>query len=309
MTTSYAAAFAPGTLQNHLRQARTYLLFTSHYNVDPLNPTVTTLLLYIQLLANSHKNPLTVKNYFSGAKTHISHNGGNLINFTSPFITNLFKGISRLSTHVAEQAPEISPTQLMTACDILQTQGQGGRTVRAAALMGFATFLRQSNLLPCPGPAFSHCITRQDISHQPPYLWITIKSSKTISHPSRRVSLPILSTNSRHCPVKAWLEYAAALPLPPSAPGFMLSATSYLTPHIFNSFLRRALATAGYPGAHKFTVHSLRRSGARAAARGGAPEADVMDHGTWSSAAVTTYVPKKLYSLVPTTIAQVFGHR
>ena len=89
----------------------------------------------------------------------------------------------------------------------------------------------------------------------------------------------------------------------------MLSPTVPLTPDKLTIYMRAALLTLGHPLAKSVTLHSLRRSGARAAAGGGASEdAQVMSHGTWTSAAVYAYVPKKLFSKVPHVLAKLLGH-
>ena len=63
MMASYMAAFTPGTQANQSRQAKIYLMFMRAYNFDPYNPSLISLLLYLQILANSFENITTIKNY------------------------------------------------------------------------------------------------------------------------------------------------------------------------------------------------------------------------------------------------------
>ena len=84
MMASYTAAFTPGTQANQSRQAKIYLMFMRAYNFDPYNPSVISLLLYLQVLANSFENITTIKNYLSGAKTHVTKLGGDVSNFSNP---------------------------------------------------------------------------------------------------------------------------------------------------------------------------------------------------------------------------------
>ena len=79
------------------------------YGVDYKNPPDTvTLLIYIQVLANSYKNITTIKNYISGAKTCVHNMGGNVTVFSSHEVSNMIKGVARVSDHVPTQAPPLA---------------------------------------------------------------------------------------------------------------------------------------------------------------------------------------------------------
>ena len=67
-------------------------------------PSIPTILMYTQTLANTHKNVRSVKNYLSGANTFVRNAGGEIASFDSPLLANLIKGIARLSTHVPSSA-------------------------------------------------------------------------------------------------------------------------------------------------------------------------------------------------------------
>ena len=308
MAETYQAAFAPGTVQNRTRQARAYISFMLTYSFEYLNPSPTEILLYAQCLANSFVSPATHKNYLSGAKTFVIQAGGNPIAFQSPLLQNFLKGVSRLSNHHTHQAPEIPLPVIKQLCDLLAALSPDAVTVRLMVLLGFTSFLRQSNLLYTPGQATSHHLRRADVTDDGARLWLSINSSKTIIDPRGRVAIPVPAINSKYCPVQAWRTYVLRVPLPPYAPALMLDAHRPLTPALANTYLRAALSSLQFPLAHQVTVHSLRRSGARECARYGAPEAQVMLHGTWSSSAVYSYVPKRLFSIIPDKIVQMFGH-
>ena len=295
MQASYDAAFTDGTRQNRRRQIRAYFMFMTAYNLNPYAPTLIDILLYIQCLANSYKTVTAVKNYLSGAKTSLQQMGIPIFVFLSPLVANLFKGLTRLSTHVPAQAPALRLIDIKRICDLLAALGPSARVARAAILLAFATFLRQSNLLPTPSPAAHHCIRRSDISLEEDVTWVRVNSSKTISDPKDAVRIPVYKSSSRYCPVNAYVQYALSVPLPADAQAFMLTPTVPLSPQKLNSFLRATLTVIKHPQAKHVTVHSLLRSAAQACARAGASEADVMLHGTWSSSAVYAYVPKRLY--------------
>ena len=117
--TTYQAAFAPGTLSNHRRQFTCYLKFMALYKLPHFAPTVNAILMFTQFLANSHKNVVTVKNYLSGAKTFVRNAGGDLSAFDSYHVTNLLKGVARLSSHVSSSPPSLSVTEVRRCADTL----------------------------------------------------------------------------------------------------------------------------------------------------------------------------------------------
>ena len=147
------------------------------------------LLLYIQFLANTHKNIISIKNYMSGAKTYVVATGGLSWAFSSPFIPNLYTGLLRLSSHIPMPAPAIPIDTLKLMFDILATMSTDGATIQSAFLIGFALFLRHSNHLPTYRPGAMHALRRHDICDDGNCLWLSINSSKTIVDPRIRVSI------------------------------------------------------------------------------------------------------------------------
>ena len=308
MEASYTAAFAPGTHQNRTRQTRAYFTYMTAYTRPVLTPTVLDILLYTQFLANSLKSPASVKNYISGVKTFLQSRGASVAPFSSPLLMNLFKGITKLSGHTPLPAPAIDLSRFKCMCDILAAMDSEASTARAAILMGFTTLLRQSNLLPATIMGQTHCIRRRDCLVEHDTLWVTINSSKTICDPSKRVMIPVTASTSKYCPVMAWQDYVNRVPLDPDSPAFMFSSTAPITSQKLNAYMRPILAALSLPDADKVTVHSLRRSGAQAAAAYGATREQLMIHGTWASTAINSYVPQRLYTQVPTIMSTMFGH-
>ena len=158
MADTYAAAFAPGTLQNRARQAKTYLAFMFTYDFPILSPSTVHILVYTQHLSNSFKNVTSIKNYLSGAKNFILQAGGDPTPFHSPQLTNMLRGVTRLSLHVPSQAPAIPLPYFKRLCDLMEVLGGDAASARAALLIGYATFLRQSNLLLGSGPEHAHTL-------------------------------------------------------------------------------------------------------------------------------------------------------
>ena len=309
LTDSYMAAFTPSTVANHHRQATAYLSFMLAYNFDYMSPPLDACLLYIRCLGNSFKNVKSIKNYLSGVRSFLTMTGGNCINFSFPLISTFLKGIANQSMHEEHQAPPLTRRRLFQLCDDLRSMGHDGEVAAAATLFGVATFLRQSNFLPNGPHQGPHLISRRHVVQTPTGLDVHVLSTKTLSPGMGGVVIPVArAPGSSYCPVSAVLRAWVLKPGPTSSPLFLLPSTGApLTIGLLTAWARRALGARGWPLAHHFTVHSLRRTGAHLAAGAGATEPELMLHGTWTSTAVRRYAPRHLASSVPMAMASVFG--
>ena len=307
---TYRAAFSQSTADNHRRQARAYLLFMSAYNYDHMAPSILSSLMYIQCLVNSFKNMTSVRNYVSGARTYLAMVGGDPTALSSPLVATLLRGATRLSAHVPCPAPPIPRTQLIRLCAGLRRLGGDGRVAMAAVLFGVATFLRQCNYLPATlGREGPHLIRRGHVRAHGPSLLVLVESTKTRHRADGPVSLLISpAPGSLYCPVAACSWAWRAVPAGPGSPLFLLPSSGRpLTSAGLVALIRATLTALGEPGAADVTIHSLRRTGALLASAGGAPDAEVMAHGTWTSGAYRAYVPAPASSTVPRVLAKVWA--
>ena len=98
------------------------------------------------------------------------------------------------------------------------------------------------------------------------------------------------------------------MPAGPHAPLFLLPSSGQpLTSPGLVALLRATLAAVGDPMAYEVTMHSLRRTGALLASGGGAPDGEIMAHGTWTSGAYRAYVPAApASSAVPMVLSTVW---
>lgn len=276
-------------------------MYTHKFN--PYDPTKNQCMLYTQFLANSFQATQTIKNYLSGARTFLKHNF-----IQSPFlngthITETLRGICRLSTHTPRQAPELSIPELKSVSTFILGLGHAYTGHHAALLISYAGFLRQSNALSCPMTPF-HTILSSQLNYHNDILWITLLSSKTIIDSSQSTSLPIYPTHGRHCPVGAWFTHLAKVPRHPSSPAFLSDHGQPLKPTDLLTLLRLALSCNPSPISSTVTLHSLRRTAGRVAAKGGAPVEDVKLMGIWDSNAVYSYVPRRLFTRSAQIISQ-----
>ena len=279
------------------------------YGFDHRCPTSNACLLYVQCLVNSFKNITSIKNYLSGAKTFLSMAGGDPTPLSSAIIGTVLRGAARLSTHIPAPAPPLPRYVLTRLCQALRSLGGDGKVAMAAVLFGVTTFLRQSNFLPSSiGQVSPHLVRRQDVHHRNGSLWVVIRSTKTRLASKGPLTLLIApAPGSPLCPVAACLAAWKAVPAPVTAPLFLLPSTGRpLTPPGLVALLRATLQAMGEPLGRDLTVHSLRRTGALLAAGQGVPDADVMQHGTWTSGAYRAYVPPPISSSVPAAMATVW---
>ena len=291
-----SAAFATGTVVNHQRQAKFYIAFMLKAHLNPLFPTVSSLLHYAQLLANSFKSVLSVKNYLSGAKTFVTSVGGDPTPFLARPLQLVIRGLSRLSLHVPQNAPALDPASIRAVCDVLWTLGPDARVARAALLFGFVTFLRQSNFLATQSGEV-HLIRRDAVRSTLRGLAIHVASTKTLT-PSNTVIIPVdRANNPKYCPVLAYQAAARATPAPGSSPLFLTTLGRPLTAQGLTSLIRSTLAAMGHPAA----------TTARCAAQAGDNRADVAAHRTWSGSGINAYVPRTMFTSVPQTMTKVLG--
>ena len=132
------------------------MTFMLAFKFDYARPHVTALLMFLQCLANTYKNLTSIKNYLSGAKHFVISIAGDPTAFQSQELSNMLRALLRLSSHIPRQAPELSLQCLKDVSDILAVLSPDGQTARAVILVGYASFLRESNLLPCPGASPHH---------------------------------------------------------------------------------------------------------------------------------------------------------
>lgn len=77
--------------------------------------------MYIQFLKNSFSSPSSVKNYVSGSRIWIVQHAGNPSSFDSLEVKEMLNAVSTLSTHVPMQAYPLTPNDIRSVCDYIDT--------------------------------------------------------------------------------------------------------------------------------------------------------------------------------------------
>ena len=239
-------------------------------------------------------------NYLSGARTWVLLFGGSTSAFDSYQVNLMKNGVRRLSNHVPTPAPTITPADIKRVVRYLRAAGAEANVLVAAILMAYTTLLRQSNLLMSTSDsAPGHWLRRCDVSRTDLGLTVAVHSTKTTRGHAQSFLIHIPASHASCCPVRAWDRYASAQILRPLEPAFMLPKGGPLLGHTLVSALRLGLQSKCSPNTTKYTLHSLRRGGAQAAAAAGSSLQDVMALGSWSSAAIHCYVPRRAFRSDP----------
>lgn len=261
--------------------------------------------MYARFLGNSFASVASVKNYLSGAKSWVSHHQGDPSAFASQEPADVVKYIGSSSNHMPMPAYPISTSDLGIICQFLDSRPHIPLAFKACILIGFASFLRASNITSPTLEAWggAHTLRVCDISDTVDGLTLFIHSTKTTKNklPLQLRILPAQS--STLCPVQAWRNYKDSVNPWPFGPAFMINASTPVTPRPTVNFMRLALASAGHSCYHLVSMHSLRRGGAQLAYSAGADSEALMRHGTWKTkSGLDHYLPKD-QSIIPQIIA------
>lgn len=117
-------------------------------------------------------------------------------------------------------------------------------------------------------------------------------SSKTRKLGSVPVSIPLLKSSSRFCPVR-WVTYLYKTHIvPDDNPLFSTLKLPRLSYSLFNSTFKVLCKSAGLSSV--YSSHSLCRGGATLMSDSGIPLVDVKDRGCWASDAVFRYITPSL---------------
>ena len=173
-------AFRESTHTNHKVMFRTYLSFCIYFGLRDIEPETSTICLYIEFLTRTFQSPQSVKNYVSAI--NLLHN----INMRPPpvktfAISIMLRAIQMTMKHVPEQKLPITPQLLHRICEACDSQGSIGRTLKAAYLLLFFTFIRQSSLAPKSSSLFSALkhVTKADVFFTPDSYIVLVKWTKT----------------------------------------------------------------------------------------------------------------------------------
>lgn len=219
------------------------------------------------------------------------------------------KALTETSNYIPTPALALTPGQVGLICRYIDSHPPVPPAIKAALLLGFATFLRASNIL---SPSVSswggpHTLRARDILASPSRLQVIIRSTKTRRSGHPHVEEVHQSLAHHACPVTAWLVYRRTIDPCPEGPASMLNLHTPLTAFPVMTIIRRALREAGVLDVNRYSFHSLRRGAAQAAELSGTTQQEIMTHVTWrSKSAVNAYLkpsPRHVLALLAKTLA------
>ena len=287
-----------------------YIEYGEEFNIKKiLKPSEYEIMGYIAVLFKKFRTPGTVFNYISGAKTWIDIMGGCTKNFNDYKVEIMRRGVYRKANHIKRQAKPLSVRDIKNIVNVFRTGGKESYVYTAATLICFFSLLRQSNLVTSDGESSSeHVLTQRDISISDGMLRLRIRTTKTTWTKKDEYLLKIPKVpNSEYCPVRAWSKYFKLAPKSPGLPVFWTLEGELLTPRKWMSAVRFALWKSNYRNVDEYTLHSIRRGGAIAAAQTGIDIRHVKEAGRWKSRAFQDYVPKNIIKSVPAALSTLFG--
>ncbi len=269
-----------------------YLKFCSQYNRTPLNPSINTIVSYLEFLAQKLKSPKSISNYWAAVKFLHARLNVTLSNAQAIDVTLMLRSISLTKRHVSCQKSPITKTHLITISSVLDKQGTQGVVIKCAVLFGFFAFLRGSNLCPQNETEFDHTrhFTRQDVKCQQQGLVLALKWAKNMQTSLQPQYIHIPTITPKHIdPVHTFKLMCSLVPALPHQPLFLLPNNKPLTIQGLRSCFKLVCQQVGLD-VDLFSVHSLRRGGATHAHHAGAQPRDIQRHGCWSSQSYWDYI-------------------
>ena len=294
-------AARPGTWRNRQHHFVTYLAFCSHFRLQDIPAAPSTLILFMEFLLRSYRNPKSATNALASIRFLHQVRGASIASFHDFSLSQTLRALPRTVRHVPAPALPCHPSVLSALCSTAATDGPRGIVFRALCTLAFSTLARLSSLVPDKLPFdSSRYPVIADLAPAREGFQLRIKFSKTAQLPSQAFVVPVLpQRNQVTCPVRALLALWRLHPSPsPATPLFLwpgdgaldLSQASPLTAARARHWLRQTLVQAGF-APDTLTFHSFRRGGCTAAALQGACIDDLKALGDWHSDAVLAYMP------------------
>ena len=269
-----------------------YLEFCERYSRRPLNPSITTILAYLEFLARRLCSPKSVSNYWASVKLLHAYVKAPFTNVDCLEVQLMLKAISNSKRHVSTQKLPLSKQQLTLMCRILDTQHTRGLVLKNILLFGFYAFLRASNLCPEDSNKVdpTRDFLRKDVHYSSSQLVITVKWAKNMQNSlqQKKVIIPKVADPCID-PVSSFKKMCTLIPATKDQHLFTLPHGLPLTISRFRKCFRLLCLQINIDP-DLYSAHSLRRGGASHAKAKGASDLDIQRHGVWASSAYKDYL-------------------
>lgn len=218
---------------------------------------------FLTFLAKNYKTQKVVRSMFSTLKACLVRANLDVRAFETTRVSLLLRSVGIYKREPTRQRPPIDCNLLRRIVDYWRGIGGVGRTLAAAAVMMFVTNLRQSNLFPTSKRAFDSMrqLVWGDVVWRSEYVKIQVKWGKAQQKTSTRYQKIPRAGSPAMCLVLALLDIKPR-PAVASAPIFGFGDGSPIPISFASKAWTAALKSLGL-GDYGFTLHSLRRGGAR----------------------------------------------
>ncbi len=115
-------AFRPGTQSNHKTMVKTYLRFCQDFKRNPLNPSLQTVLAYLEYLVQKLESPKSVLNYWEVVKLIHAKLKYPFKNQHDIQVTLLIRAVSLPKRHISKQKFPITKHHLLHMLRIQASQ-------------------------------------------------------------------------------------------------------------------------------------------------------------------------------------------
>lgn len=270
---------------------RLYTGLAHNLQCDPLHPDETLAVSFIIFLEKNFKTQKTVRSLLSTLTSCLKRAGLHVLPFESKACSLIVRSISTNKRTPTLQRPPVGVETLQKVVRFWRANEPHGYVLATAALLMFVTSVRQSNLLPTSQKAFdrSRQIVWDDILWRPSYLKINIKWGKAQQKITTRFQRIPKASSYMLCTYTALKALRLSRPRSPRAPVISFPDGAPIPVSYMNKKWKYAMKYLGLSGVG-FTLHSLRRGGARYLQDNGASPGHVAIHGGWKSKAVLDYI-------------------
>lgn len=283
-------AFRPATRRQHSYLVRLFVGLAVRLRRDHCRPDEQLVVSFLVFLLQNYKTQKVVRSMFSTLKACLARASIDVTAFETNRVSLFVRSIGINKRTPTRQRPPMDVTALRRIVSYWRSDGVLGPTLAAAAIMMFVTSLRQSNLFPTSKLAFDS--TRQliwaDVIWRQDYLKVHIKWGKAQQKTSTRYQKIPRASDSCLCLVSALVairRHRQRLSDPIFAfPDRSPVPISYVSKRWTQAVKALGLESVG------FTMHSLRRGGARYLQDMGVDDGNIAQHVGWRSSAMYDYI-------------------
>lgn len=287
-----ATAFRPSTVKNHRYILKLFVGFALALHQDYLDPSVSLIMAFIEHLAITQCTAASVISSISTLRAVLQRQGVSVRNFADTQVASQLRSVKINKRTPAVQRAPIQPRELRLIVIHLSHMDYARHLVVAVILL-FTTSFRQSNLAPPTQRGFdpTRHLTRADVRLAATYVQIAEKWSKTRQQVTRDrwLSVPRVAGSPLclHAALSALYRVSPTMSIRQSLLTFEDGAPMPMS--FITKAFKLALAKAGL-AQRSFTLHSLRRGGARFLQKAGVSTSDIASHGGWRSSAIYRYI-------------------